>query len=105
MKIIECDGVTAQLEQQRPEFVKFYETWKRVVTKSGMDGLTMYFPEDYPVNVTNPNQNPENRVCTVGLLKGPNHHEEFRVHYKIKEDGQVYVLEVGHELAIDRMKS
>ncbi|MDH5181436.1 MAG: hypothetical protein OEZ39_07805 [Gammaproteobacteria bacterium] len=104
VELIECAGVAEQLQQQRPEFVRFYTTWKRVFTKSGHKGITQYFPKDHPVDFTNPDQRPGNRVCTVGLLEGPNHHEEFRVHYDIAADGRVYVLEVGHQLKIDNIK-
>ena len=104
LELIECDGVSEQLAQQRPEYQKFYETWKRVYTKSGHKVMTEYFPRDNPTNYTCPDENPDNRVCTLGSFEGPHLNEKFRVHYRIKDDGRVYILEVGINLGIDKIK-
>jgi len=101
MEIIECKGVAEQLEQQRPEYVRFYAAWKRIVMANGWESVPEHFLDDSPTQL---NQNPRNRICTVGLLQGPGHYEAFRVHYNVKQDDRLYVLEIGDKLSIDSVK-
>ena len=102
IEIIECDGVKEQLEQQRPDYIRFYAAWKRIVMANGWQTMAEHFLDDAP---SQPNQNSHNRVCTVGQLRGPGYDETFRVHYNVKQDDRVYVLELGDNLSVDNIKN
>lgn len=100
MKIIECSGVSEQLAKVRPEFVRFYAAWKRILTIHGWEKLVEHFPDD----ASRQGHDPRIRTCTIGYMKGPAYLERLRVQYNAKKDDQIYVMEVGDLLAVDRVK-
>jgi hypothetical protein len=101
MKIIETPGIREQLAGEKPEYVRFYEAWKRIVAANGWEKLGELLIDDAP---SASDGNPRNRVSTVAVLQGPAFYESFRVNYNAEDDERIRVLDVGTRLRIDHIR-